>query len=64
MPKKKPSSSLWFWLAAAYHLSTLVADTEAYLANLRRFGAKPTGWNLVRVLIAEGVLLKDLGLPE
>lgn len=55
---------LVFWALLAYHVITLIADTEKYVANVRRFVATPSAWNLVRVLIAEGVILKDLGLPE
>ena len=48
----------------AYHVGTFIADAGRCAANVRRFVAKPSGLNLVRVLVAEGVLLKDLGLPE
>ena len=49
-------------LAAVYHVCTLAADTEAYVKNLRRLGANPNLANLIRVVVAEGVLIKDLGL--
>ena len=47
-----------------YRVGTFIADAERCAANTRRFVAKPSGLNLIRVLVAEGVLLKDLGLPE
>jgi len=56
--------SVLIFLAAVYHACTLAADTEAYMKNLQRFGANPNLPNLIRVVIAEGVLIEDLGLPE
>lgn len=49
-------------LAAVYHACTFAADAEAYVKNLRRLGADPSMANLIRVVVAEGVLIKDLGL--
>lgn len=54
--------TLLLWLAVAYHACAVLADTESYARNVRRFGADPTGRNLLRTLAAEGVLIKDLGL--
>jgi hypothetical protein len=51
-----------FWLAAAYHLLTLVADGEAVAANWRRYQRTRAGADFLRLLLAEGVFIKDLGL--
>jgi hypothetical protein len=47
--------------ALAWHVASLVQDAERYRLNLARWRAAPTGSNLLRLLIAEGVLIKDLG---
>jgi hypothetical protein len=64
MASKKPmvNPTLLIIVAALYHAYTLKQDTETYLNNLRRFGANPTIPNLIRVVVAEGVVIKDLGL--
>lgn len=65
MPNKKPMlNPTILFLVALYHVGTLIADTETYVANVRRFGANPTIPNFIRVVAAEGVLIKDLNLPD
>lgn len=51
-------------LSALYHAAALAVDAESVAANLKRFNANPTWANLARALLAEGVFIKDLGLPE
>jgi hypothetical protein len=43
------------------HLAALIKDGERYQANLARWQADPTRANLLRFLLAEGILVKDLG---
>ncbi|SEM21637.1 hypothetical protein [Streptacidiphilus jiangxiensis] len=47
---------------ALYHLVTIVIDAETCMNNLRAYQARQSGANLARLLLAEGVLIKDLGL--
>ncbi|WP_369037827.1 hypothetical protein [Streptomyces adonidis] len=41
---------------------TLISDLENCAKNLHAYRARPTGNNLIRLLLAEGVFIKDLGL--
>ncbi|MGW9030046.1 hypothetical protein ACWGQ5_39315 [Streptomyces sp. NPDC055722] len=64
MPKRSPAelgpaAVLVFTL---YHVLTLVSDLESCAKNLHAYRARPTGNNLIRLLLAEGVFIKDLGL--
>ena len=43
------------------HALSLLADAERYKQNLARFSAAPTLSNLVKVVVAEGALIGDLG---
>ncbi|MET7656997.1 MULTISPECIES: hypothetical protein [unclassified Streptomyces] len=45
-----------------YHALTLLSDLQACTQNLRAYRARPTVSNLARLLLAEGVFIKDLGL--
>lgn len=47
---------------ALYHALTLISDLETCTQNLRAYRARPTRNNLVRLLLAEGVFISDLGL--
>ncbi|MGX5183068.1 hypothetical protein ACWKT5_09640 [Streptomyces avermitilis] len=49
---------------ALYHALTLISDLETCRQNLRIYRARPTGNNLVRLLVAEGVFIRDLGLGK
>lgn len=64
MAKQKPmlDPTVLFWLTVGYHVFALVKDEESFVANWRNYKARPTGANLVRLLVAEGVFIKDLGL--
>jgi hypothetical protein len=44
----------------AWHLASLVKDVERYQLNLALWRAAPTGRNLVRLALAEGILIKDI----
>ncbi|MFE5082923.1 hypothetical protein [Streptomyces mirabilis] len=64
MPKRStvalgPAAAVVFTL---YHALTVISDLETCAQNVRVHRARPTGSNLVRLLFAEGVFIKDLGL--
>lgn len=42
------------------HVAAVIVDEERYLGNLARWRAYPTRANLLRLLVAEGILIKDL----
>jgi hypothetical protein len=44
-----------------WHALSLVADAERYQRNLARYNARPTLPNFVKLAVAEGVLIGDLG---
>jgi len=61
--KKKPTLT-WQLLAVAallYHLAALIKDTERVAFNARRVRDDPSLTNLAKLLVAEGVLIADLG---
>lgn len=43
-----------------WHLLSLIKDAERWQFNLARYQARPTGANLVKLLVAEGMLISDL----
>jgi hypothetical protein len=45
----------------ALHILAARADLEQYKINLKRWQASPTLANLIKLALAEGVLIKDLG---
>jgi hypothetical protein len=47
-----------------YHLLAVVKDAEQAAANWQRFNQNPTMNNFLRALLAEGILIEDLGLGE
>lgn len=49
---------------AAYHVAAIIKDAEAVAANWRRYNSQPTMNNFIRLLLAEGVFIADLGLGE
>jgi hypothetical protein len=51
-------------LALLYHLAALAKDFEACEENWNNYKTNPTGANLVRLAVAEGVFIRDLGLGE
>ncbi len=48
-------------LAAAWHIASFIADAKRYRVNRARWRAAPTKANLIRLLVAEGILIKDIG---
>jgi hypothetical protein len=44
----------------AWHVLSLVKDAERYEANLTGWRSVPTSRNLVRLLLAEGILIEDI----
>lgn len=47
-----------------YHLLAVAKDAEQAAANWQRFNANPSVNTFLRLLLAEGVLVEDLGLEE
>jgi hypothetical protein len=43
-----------------WHAVSLLNDAERYKVNLARWNASPTGRNLVRLVLAEGILISDI----
>lgn len=67
MPKKSApmlDPRLLALIVAAYHVAALVKDFETCQQNWNNYKKNPTGANLVRLALAEGVFIKDLGLGE
>lgn len=65
MAKAKPSTkpvTIVGIVAALYHGLALLADAEQVKANWQRYNQNPTGNNLLRALLAEGIFIEDLGL--
>lgn len=48
-------------LVLAYHAAMLAADAKQVKANVRRYRTRPSRENLIRLAVAEGVLIKDVG---
>jgi hypothetical protein len=48
-------------IAVAWHVVAIAQDAERCKANLDRWLANPTVADFVRLLAAEGVLIKDIG---
>jgi hypothetical protein len=52
------------WLTVAvfvYHLAALIKDAERCAFNAQRVRADPSLTNVAKLLMAEGVLIADLG---
>jgi hypothetical protein len=47
-------------IVLAWHFVSLVKDVERYQLNLALWRAAPTGRNLVRLALAEGIIIKDI----
>jgi len=45
-----------------YHALALLADAETVAENWRRYQRTGSGADFLRLLLAEGVFIKDLGL--
>lgn len=62
MAKKSPvSPTLVAGALFVYHVVALMKDAERWSANLKQYRAQPDAGNFVRLLLAEGILLKDVG---
>jgi hypothetical protein len=48
-------------VAVIWHVLSLVKDAEQCKINMLRWRAAPTTSNLVKLLVAEGALIKDVG---
>ena len=55
--KPKEAAAL---IVVAWHFLSLAKDAERYKFNLARWRAAPTGRNLVRLVLAEGILIEDI----
>ena len=66
VPKKNSTPMLdprlLAFIVAAYHVAALIKDFETCKQNWNNYKKDPTGANLVRLAVAEGVFIKDLGL--
>lgn len=51
----------WVALGLAYHLAALYKDAERCAFNARRVRVDPSLVNLGKLLVAEGVMIADLG---
>ena len=59
--KKKNAAAVAGIALLAWHCASFLADAERYKRNLARYNAVPSMPNFVKLLIAEGVLIGDLG---
>lgn len=57
-----PGATITAGVLFAYHVASLVKDAETWRTNLKRYQADRTPANLLRLLLVEGVFVKDLGL--
>jgi hypothetical protein len=48
-------------VAVIWHVLSVIQDAERCKFNLQRWRAAPTSGNLIKLLVAEGVLIKDIG---
>lgn len=47
-------------IGVVWHVLSLAKDAERYEFNLARWRAAPTGRNLFRLVLAEGILIEDI----
>jgi hypothetical protein len=57
---RKQVTALIGLAVVAWHVISIVQDSERCARNLARFKARPTAPNFVKLAIAEGVLISDL----
>jgi hypothetical protein len=57
----KNQASVIAVIAAVWHAAAIIKDAERYQANWARWQATPTAGNLIRLLVAEGILVRDIG---
>jgi hypothetical protein len=57
-----PATLIIGGVALAYHALAVIKDAEKAAANWQRFQQNPTMHNFLRALLAEGILIEDLGL--
>ena len=63
MAKTKPApAGAAVVLVTVYHALALLVDAETVAENWRRYQRTGLGADLLRLLLAEGVFIKDLGL--
>lgn len=48
-------------LAVVWHVASVISDAERSKANWNRWRAVPSTANLIRLIAAEGILIKDIG---
>lgn len=58
--KPKEAAALIGVIGLVWHFLSAVRDADRYEANLAQWRAVPTGRNLVRLLLAEGILIDDI----
>lgn len=47
-------------IGVVWHIASLFKDADRYQVNLARYQATPSTRNLVRLLLAEGILIADI----
>jgi hypothetical protein len=57
----KQATAIIGFVVVVWHLASIITDSERCKRNLDRFAANPTGPNFVRLALAEGALISDLG---
>jgi hypothetical protein len=60
--KPKEVATLIGVIGLVWHCLSLLKDADRYEVNLVRWRAAPTGRNLVRLALAEGILIDDIAL--
>jgi hypothetical protein len=58
--KPKEVAALIGVIGLVWHCLSLLKDADHYEVNLARWRAAPTGRNLVRLALAEGILIDDI----
>ncbi len=58
--KPKELAALVGIVGLVWHVLSVAKDAERYEVNLNRWRTAPTGRNLFRLLLAEGILIEDI----
>jgi hypothetical protein len=58
--KPKEAAVIVGVITVIWHLVSLLEDVERYKLNLAQWRGAPTGRNLVRLALAEGILIEDI----
>ncbi len=58
--KPKEIAALVGIIGLIWHIVSLLSDANRYQLNLTRYRAAPNSSNLVKLLLAEGILIEDI----